>query len=95
MFLLEPVPTNSNVREPEWVVTIMALFAAALIATFGTLIARRRAGAILSLSAAGLGIPLAVACFSTGHHLGAWPWVELAGFSVLAGLSGLALRARA
>lgn len=95
MFLFQPVPANPAMREPAWVIAIMALFVPALIATFGMLVARRRAGAVLSLAAAGLGLPLAVACFSTGHHLGAWPWVELAGFSFLAGLSGLALRARA
>jgi hypothetical protein len=95
MFFFEPVPANPDVREPAWVIATMALFVPALIATFGTLIARRRAGAVLSLAAAALGIPLAVACFSIGHHLGAWPWVELAGFGALAGLSVAALRARA
>jgi len=93
-FALEPAPADPNAAVPVWVVAMSY----AMFATLGTMVAgltrRQRLGLVASVVAGGVALFGAVMCPISGHHdsIGAWWYLQMAGFTGLIGASLTGLR---
>ncbi|MGH9165669.1 MAG: hypothetical protein ACRDZW_09185, partial [Acidimicrobiales bacterium] len=92
--LLEPVPADPNAAEPLWALALFVALTAALVAMGVGLARGRRAGLLAAAGATGLALVGAVMCPVSGHHagVGAWWYLQMAGFTGLMGATLVALR---
>ena len=90
--VLEPAPADPSAPEPLWAsVLFLALFAVLGVMAAG-LARRQRAGLLASVGAGGLALLGSAMCPVSGHHaVGAWWYLQMAGFTglVAASLAGL------
>lgn len=92
-FALEPAPADPKAAIPVWmIVTSYAMFAA-LGTMAGGLARRQRLGLVVSVVAGGLALFGSVMCPISSHHesIGAWWYLQMAGFTGLIGASLVAL----
>lgn len=93
-FALEPSPADPRAAVPAWV----GVMSFAMFAALGTMAAglgrRQRLGLVASVVAGGVGLFGAVMCPVSGHHesIGAWWYLQMAGFTGLIGASLVGLR---
>lgn len=87
--LLEPRPADPQAADPLWAVLLFTALMAALGATCVGLARRQRLGLVASVGAGGLALGAAVMCPVSGHHqaIGAWWYLQMAGFTSLMALS--------
>jgi len=92
--LLEPAPADPNAADPLWAVALFMGLTAALGAMAVGLARGRRIGLVAGVAAAGLALFGAVMCPVSAHHagIGAWWFVQMAGFVGLMGATLVALR---
>jgi len=90
---LEPAPAASG-PQPAWAVVLGLASIFALAFTAAGLVRSRRTGLIGSAAAAGLFLFGSIMCPVSGHHVGvgAWWFVQMAGFAALGALSLAAMR---
>lgn len=93
--LLEPAPADPGAPDPVWAVALFLTLAAALGAMGAGLRRGRRAGLVAGVAAAGLAALSGVLCPVSSHHtaVGAWWYLQMAGFTALMGVTLGALRA--
>ena len=90
---IEPAPNRPEAAEPLWAGLWSTAMVAALALTGVGLARGRRAGFQASAVAGGLALFGAVMCPVSGHHaIGAWWFVQMAGFAALAAVSVAGLR---
>lgn len=92
--VLEPAPADPDAPAPLWAsVAFLALFGLLGVAAAG-LSRRQRGGLLASAGAAGLGLLASAMCPVSDHHtsVGAWWYLQMAGFTGLVGLSLAGLR---
>lgn len=91
---VEPSPASGDAPEPLWASLLFFGLLAALAVTAGGLARRRRLGLVASAVAAGLALIATVMCPVSGHHagVGAWWYVQMAGFTGLVAASAAGLR---
>lgn len=92
-FALEPAPADPNAAVPAWAAVMSLAMFAALGTTAAGLGRRQRLGLVASVVAGGIALFGSVMCPVSGHHasIGAWWYLQMAGFTGLigAGLVGL------
>ena len=93
VFAFAPAP-DATVRVPVWVdaasvAILVGVLAAALLAAIVP-----RVALACSALAAGLGVPVGIACRATEHHAGSWWLVETGAFAALAVASVACLATR-
>lgn len=91
---LEPAPADPDAPAPLWAsVVFLALFGLLGVAA-ASLSRRQRTGLLASAGAAGLGLLASAMCPVSDHHttVGAWWYLQMAGFTGLVGLSLAGLR---
>lgn len=91
---VEPAPANPNAPEPVWAALMFVALLAALGAMGAGLARRQRLGLVASVVAGGLALVSTVMCPVSGHHeaIGAWWYLQMAGFTALIGASLAGLR---
>ncbi len=90
---LEPAPDRAEAAQPLWAGLWSTAMVVALVATGVGLAGRRRVGFQASAIAGGLALFGAVMCPVSGHHaIGAWWFVQMAGFAALGAVSLAGLR---
>ena len=91
---LEPAPADPDAPAPLWAsIVFLALFGLLGVAA-GALGRRQRTGLLASAGAAGLGLFASAMCPVSDHHatVGAWWYLQMAGFTGLVALSLAGLR---
>lgn len=91
---LEPAPADPDAPAPLWAsLVFLALFGLLGVAA-ASLSRRQRAGLLASAGAAGLGLFASSMCPVSDHHttVGAWWYLQMAGFTGLVALSLAGLR---
>lgn len=92
--ILEPAPADPDAPAPLWAsLLFLALFGLLGVAA-ASLSRRQRTGLLASAGAAGLGLFASAMCPVSDHHatVGAWWYLQMAGFTGLVALSLAALR---
>ncbi|MDP9387707.1 MAG: hypothetical protein M3Q48_07210 [Actinomycetota bacterium] len=91
---LEPSAADPEAPAPLWASLLFMGLLVALTATSVGLSRRQRGGLVASAAAAGLGLVAAVMCPVSAHHaqVGAWWYLQMAGFVALVGASLVGLR---
>ena len=92
--LLEPAPADPDAGDQIWATALFSLLLASL-AAMGTGLGRgRRGGLIAGVGAAGLALTGSVLCPVSAHHVsvGAWWYLQMAGFVALMAATVVALR---
>ncbi len=90
---IEPAPARPETAQPLWAGLWEMAMLGALVATGVGLARRRRAGFTASAIAGGIALLGAVMCPASGHHsVGAWWFVQMAGFAALGAVSLAGLR---
>ncbi|HSH59307.1 MAG TPA: hypothetical protein VK988_06630 [Acidimicrobiales bacterium] len=90
---IEPAPTRPEAAQPLWPGLWGIALMGALVATGVGLARRERSGFVASAVAGGVALFGAVMCPVSGHHaVGAWWFVQMAGFAALGALSLAGLR---
>lgn len=91
---LEPAPADPEASEPLWASLMFLGLLAALAATWVGLARRQRVGFVASAAAAGLALFGSVMCPVSDHHasVGAWWYLQMAGFTGLVAASVTGLR---
>lgn len=92
--LLEPAAADPGASDPLWAVALFGALTGALAAMGVGLVRGRRAGLLAGVVAAGLALVGSVLCPVSGHHgtVGAWWYLQMAGFAGLIGATLVALR---
>lgn len=92
--LLEPAPADPSAGDPWWAVALFLGLTGALVATGVALNRGRRAGLLAGVAAAGLALVGAALCPVSAHHasVGAWWYLQMAGFAGLVAAPLVALR---
>lgn len=92
--VIEPAPADPGAPEPLWASILFLGLVAALGAMAAGLARRQRLGFVASVVAGGLALVATVMCPVSGHHeaIGAWWYLQMAGFSGLVGASLVGLR---
>ena len=90
---VEPTPPSPDAPEPLWASLLFFAFLTTLAVAAGGLARRQRLGLVASAAAGGLALLATVMCPVSGHHpeVGAWWYVQMAGFTglVTASVAGL------
>jgi hypothetical protein len=90
---IEPAPTRPEAAEPLWSGLWAIAMMGTLVATGVGLARRERSGFVASAFAGGVALFGAVMCPVSGHHaVGAWWFVQMAGFAALGAVSLAGLR---
>lgn len=90
---IEPAPTRPEAAEPLWSGLWAIAMMGTLVATGVGLARRERSGFLASAVAGGVALFGSVMCPVSGHHsVGAWWFVQMAGFAALGVLSLAGLR---
>ena len=91
-YVLEPSPARRG-PAPGWAVILELAFTTTIVVAGIALARRQRMGLLASAGAAGLALAASVMCPVSGHHaIGAWWFVQMAGFAALAAVSVAGLR---
>jgi len=91
---LEPAPADPSAGDPLWAVGLFLAVMVALVATAAGLARGRRSGLLAGAAGGVLALAGAAACPITAHHtaIGAWWYLQLAGFAALLGAAVVGLR---
>lgn len=91
---VEPAPARPDAPVPGWATALFFAIVAALGVMAGGLARRQRLGLVASVVAGGLALLGTALCPVSEHHreVGAWWYVQMAGFTSLMGASLAALR---
>lgn len=92
--LVEPAPASARAGDPVWAVALFVALSAALVGMGAGLARGRRIGLLAGVAATGLALVGAVMCPVSAHHtaIGAWWFLQMAGFAGLMGATLVALR---
>ena len=91
---LEPAPADPDAPAPLWASLVFLALFGLLGVSAAALSRRQRTGLLASAGAAGLGLLASAMCPVSDHHtaVGAWWYLQMAGFTGLVGLSVAGLR---
>ena len=91
--VLEPAAADPDAADPRWAAALFGALTVALAAAGAGLVRGRRAGLLAGTVAGGLALLGAALCPASGHHtVGAWWYLQMAGFAALVGATLVALR---